>query len=465
MSDHKEMKEKLDNVGCGMCLAKWTQVTLQLQSGHNHSCHHPRTHKISEKEITRNPSALHNSRYKKLRRREMLTNKRPVECDYCWNVEDNSDKFSDRVFKSNESWSKPHFDEIVKLDWREDYNPRYVEVAFSNACNFKCSYCGPPYSSTWMNEIKNHGAYPTTDKFNSLDGLRAENKMPIPYKDENPYVEAFWKWWPDLYRDLHTFRITGGEPMLAKDTWKVLDYIIEEPNPNRNLNLAINSNLGLESKMVSKLIDKINKIEDENRVNEFIIFTSVDTWGEQAEYIRNGLEFNLFWDNMNMVLERCPRVNLTIMSTYNALSVPNYDKLITNVQDLKTKYGSPDRYWTSAVFLDSSYLRYPSHQTVQVLPEKFDKQILEQSELLQKNSILEDGKIVNYGYADIEIQKIKRIYDWKVAKWEGKEEQVNSQRYNFGKFFQEHDKRRGTDFCKTFPELEEFYKDCLKIKL
>ena len=56
--------------------------------------------------------------------------------------------------------------------------------------------------------------------------------------------------------------------------------------------------------MVSKLIDKINKIEDENRVNEFIIFTSVDTWGEQAADIRNGLEFNLFWDNMNMVLEK-----------------------------------------------------------------------------------------------------------------------------------------------------------------
>ena len=465
MSVHKEVKEKLDNVGCGMCLAKWTQVTLQLQSGHNHSCHHPPTHKISQKEIARNPSALHNSRYKKLRRREMLTGKRPKECDYCWNVEDNSSEFSDRVFKSAESWSKPHLEEIVELDWREDYNPRYVEVAFSNACNFKCSYCGPPYSSTWMNEIKQHGAYPTSDSFNSLDGLRAENKMPIPYKDENPYVEAFWRWWPDLYRDLHTFRITGGEPMLAKDTWKVLDYIIEEPNPNRNLNLAINSNLGLESKMVSKLIDKINKIEDENRVNEFIIFTSVDTWGEQAEYIRNGLEFNLFWDNMNMVLERCPRINLTIMSTYNALSVPNYDKLITNVQDLKTKYGSPDRYWSSAVFLDSSYLRFPTHQTVQVLPEKFDKKILEQSELLQKNSMLEEGKIVNYGYADIEIQKIKRIYDWKIAKWEGKEEQIKSQRYNFGKFFQEHDKRRGTDFCKTFPELAEFYEDCLKIKL
>ena len=38
-----ENKQKLDDIGPGMCLAKWTQVTLQLQTGHNHSCHHPRT--------------------------------------------------------------------------------------------------------------------------------------------------------------------------------------------------------------------------------------------------------------------------------------------------------------------------------------------------------------------------------------------------------------------------------------
>ena len=38
-------------------------------------------------------------------------------------------------------------------------------------------------------------------------------------------------------------------------------------------------------------------------------------------------------------------------------------------------------------------------------------------------------------------------------------------RYNFGKFFQEHDKRRGTNFCKTFPELADFYRQCLEIRL
>ena len=459
-----DTKKKLDEVGCGMCLAKWTQVTLQLQNGHNHSCHHPRTHKINLNEIKRNPSALHNTGYKKKRRREMLTGSRPKECDYCWNVEDNSDRFSDRVFKSAESWSLPHMEEITNSDWREDYNPKYVEVAFSNACNFKCSYCGPAYSSTWMEEINKHGGYPTTDKFNDNMWLERENKMPIPHRDYNPYVEAFWKWWPDLYRDLHTFRITGGEPLLSKDTWKVLDYVIEQENPNKELQLAINSNLGVPDELIDRFIEKIQKIEDEERVREFIVFTSVDTWGKQAEYIRTGLEFNRFWDNVNKILEKCPRVNLTIMSTYNALSVPNYEKLLYGLYDLKKQYGGSDRYWNSAIFLDSSYLRYPQHQTVQILPKKWDKEILKQAQVADFLGVPKfDHKYI--GYSDIEIQKIKRINDWKVTKWMDKEKHVKNYQYNFYRYVTEHDKRRGTNFIETFPELESFYNKCSRITL
>ena len=457
-------KKKLDDIGCGMCLAKWTQVTIQLQTGHTHSCHHPKTHKIPLEELKRNPSALHNTRYKKTRRHEMLTGKRPKECDYCWNVEDNSDRFSDRVFKSQESWSLPHYDEIKKSDWREDFNPRYVEVAFSNACNMKCSYCAPAYSTEWFQEIQQHGGYPTTDQFNDFKYNIAEDKMPIPVRDANPYKEAFWKWWPDLYQDLHTFRITGGEPLLAPDTFKVLDYIIDHPNPNKNLQFAVNSNLSGPKQLIDKFIEKIKRIEDEGRVREFIVFTSCESWGEQAEYIRHGMDFNYFWDNVNRILESSSRVNVTNMATYNALSVPNYHKLIKGMYDLKTKFGSPDRYWKSAVFLDSSYLRYPTHQTVQVLPNEWNQYILKHAQLVDYYGVpLFDHNYV--GYSDIEVQKIKRIYDWKIAKWDGKARQVKNHRYNFGKFFQEHDKRRGTDFCKVFPELADFYHKCLESSL
>ena len=459
-----ETKKQLDNVGCGMCLAKWTQVTMHLQLGHTHSCHHPATHKIPLRELERNPTALHNTRFKKMKRKEMLNGARPKECDYCWNVADNSDRFSDRVFKSQESWSKPHFDEIVKLDWRENFNPRYVEVAFSNACNFKCSYCAPAFSSKWQEEIERYGAYPTTDEFNSFKYNQLEDKMPIPHREHNPYVDAFWKWWPDLYQDLHTFRITGGEPLLSKDTWGVFDYILNHPNPNKKLNLAINSNLGGPKNIIDKFIDYIKRLEDEERVNEFIVFTSAESWGNHAEYIRHGLDFNYFWDNCNRILDASNRTILTFMSTYNALSVPRYDKLIKGIYELKEQYGNSDRYWNSAVFLDSSYLRYPTHQTVQVLPTEWDNKILEQSQLMDFMGVpLFDHRYV--GYSDIEIQKVKRIYDWKTSEWDGKEQQVKEHRYNFGKFFKEHDKRRGTDFRKTFPELEGFYNDCQRIKL
>ena len=457
-------KKKLDDIGCGMCLAKWTQVTIQLQTGHTHSCHHPKTHKIPLEELKRNPSALHNTIFKKKRRKEMLQGGRPKECDYCWNVEDNSDRFSDRVFKSQESWSLPHYDEIKKLDWREDFNPRYVEVAFSNACNQKCSYCAPAYSTEWFQEIEQHGGYPTTDHFNDFKYNKFEDKMPIPVRDVNPYKDAFWKWWPDLYQDLHTFRITGGEPLLANDTFKVLDYIIDHPNPNKNLQFAVNSNLSGPKQLIDKFIEKIKRIEDEERVREFIVFTSVESWGEQAEYIRHGMDFNYFWDNVNRILENSSKVNVTNMATYNALSVPNYHKLIKGMYDLKTKFGSADRYWKSAVFLDSSYLRYPNHQTVQVLPDEWNSYILKHAQLVDYYGVpLFDHNYV--GYSDIEIQKIKRIYDWRIADWKGKEQQVKEHRFNFGKFFKEHDKRRGTDFCKTFPELADFYHRCLEMRL
>ena len=463
----QNVKDKLDKVGCGFCLAKWTQVTIHLHNGLTHSCHHPTPHKIPLVEIRNNQSALHNTKYKKYKRKEMLEGKRPAECEYCWKVEDNSKSFSDRVFKSEEPWSQPFLKEISNLGWRENYNPKYVEVAFSNACNFKCSYCGPMFSSKWIEEIEKYGAYPTTDSFNGLEQIKAENKLPYKHSDENPYVDAFWEWWPDLYRDLHTFRITGGEPLLAKDTWKVLDYIIEHPTPNKNLHLAINSNLGVPDNLIDKFIEKINKLEEENRVSDFVIFTSVDGWGKQAEYGRHGLDFDKFWKNIDKILSKCPTVTIGIMCTYNAFSVLSFDKLIKGVYEYKKKYSSMNRAWNTAVSLDTSFLRYPSHQTVQILPKEFSENVNQSAELAKSLEEIyhtthnEFG--VTYGFSEIEITKIKRIYDWMLS--EQDENILKRNRFNFYKFVNEHDKRRGVNFLETFPEYIEFYDSCKNINL
>jgi hypothetical protein len=451
-------KNKLNEVGCGFCLAKWTQATLHLQVGQTHSCHHPVPHQVGLSELPLNPSSLHNSVIKKRQRKTMLEGGRPEECNYCWNIEDNSTSFSDRAIKSSEPWSIKHYDEIKDLHWREDFNPRYVEVAFSNQCNFKCSYCGPTYSSQWVQEIEQHGGYPTSTNFNNLDFLFGRRLNPLPYlhSEHNPYVEAFWKWWPELYKDLHTFRITGGEPLLNKDTWNVLDFILESQNPNRNLNLSVNTNLGAPDKLFNEFVVKIKRLIDENRVNELIVFTSADTWGPQAEYIRHGMVFNQWWDRINILLREIPQLTVIVMSTYNALSVPNYEQLIRNVYKLKEEYHSPDRYYGSSVMLDSSYLRWPKHQSIKILDDTWGRVIKRQTQVMDFYEQVRVG-LDGYGFTEVETNKMNRIFDW--FNVPENEDDLKLNRSDFKKFIDEHDKRRKTNFLKIFPELEDFYKN------
>jgi organic radical activating enzyme len=448
-----EVKKKLDGVGCGFCLAKWTQVTMHLGTGMTHSCHHPSPHKIPLNELKRNPSALHNTKHKKTRRKEMLEGKRPSECNYCWNVEDNSNSYSDRVFKSTEPWSINDFDKIKDSYWRDDFNPRYVEVSFGNTCNFACAYCGPQYSSKWVEEIEKHGGYPTEHNFNSIEDIKSRDQMPYKQTEHNPYIEAFWKWWPNLFPDLHTFRITGGEPLLLKDTFKVLEYIQKHHNQNSKISLAINTNLGVPDKLLEKFITIAKDLCENNKVRELIIFTSVEGTNKQAEYTRYGLEYDKFWSNIDKVLTELPKVTINIMATFNALSVFTYSDLIDRVFEYKKKYANGERYWISALQLDTSYLRWPTHLSVKILEEDHKDLILKSAEKALYYGIKEFTQD-NYGFSNVEIQKIKRTYDYATGNTDFNQEKY---RKEFVKFVDEYDKRRGTNFVETFPELKSMY--------
>lgn len=450
MSDYKKIKDKLDSVGCGFCLAKWTQVTIHLLNGTTHSCHHPIPHKIPLEEVLRNPKALHNTKFKKQKRREMLSGEKPEECNYCWNVENSSNSFSDRVFKSAEPWSIDQYNIIKDLDWREDYNPRYVEISFGNTCNLKCAYCSPPYSSKWVEEIKKFGPYTKNHDFNSLDFV--DNRIDTRYKltDDNPYRDAFWKWWPELYRDLHTFRITGGEPLLMDDTFKVLEYIQENWEQNPNLSLAINTNLSVPRPLIDKLITIAKDLTENNKVRELIIFTSVEASKEQAEYIRFGLDYDQLWVNIHDILEQLPKVVVNIMATFNALSIFSYGELIDKVFEYKKKFHNEQRYWGEALLLDTSYLRYPAFLSISVIEDEHKELILDAAKKALYYGRIENGP----GFSDTQIQKIKRTYDYAMN--------VDSKRNIYLKkqfitYVTEYDKRRGTDFKKTFPQLIDVY--------
>jgi organic radical activating enzyme len=466
LENMKVLKDELNEVGEGFCLAKWNQVSILLQTGQTHSCHHPRPHVVPLDELERNPSALHNTNFKKQQRKTMLKGGKPKECDYCWNVEDaNPDAFSDRIMKSGEAWAFPYFDKIKKSDPSENTNPTYVEVSFSNQCNMSCGYCDVKSSSNWQHEIKTQGHYPTSGMYNNTEWMERDGIVPIPHSKPNPYRDAFWKWWPDLYPTLHTFRITGGEPILSKDTFKVLDYIIDNPNLNPMLEMSVNTNLCAPQDMVEEFIDKVKYITEKDLVWNFALFTSIESWGKQAEYMRDGMDTERFWNNLDMFLTKCQKPEATIMATYNLTSVPTYHEVIKKVFELKKKHYNGKRYRHYAVILDTAYLRHPEFLQVRLLSTHWIDKIREDVKFMESLSEEKYTHIYGHGHGgfyDFEREKLRRVLDWVDApiddiKW------LMKMRRDFVLFIDEFDKRRGKNFLQTFPEMEDFYYSCKKL--
>jgi len=437
----RNFKQKLDHVSPSFCLAKWLQLTLHLQNGQTHSCHHPVTHTVPLDELKKNPSALHNTAFKKKQRSKMLAGQRPEECHYCWRVEDApGSPLSDRTLKSVQNWAAPYLQTVALSPADIDINPKYLEISFGHECQFKCSYCAPHISSAIMKEFKKYGRYPTGDDGYDLDWLEEEDLLPLP-EENNPYVVAFWQWWPELYPELEVFRITGGEPLINQNTFRVLEYILTNPHPK--LQLAINSNLGVPQVRLEQFVTQVSPILKNQCVKDFILFTSVDGFGKQAEYIRNGMSFNQFINNINFLFANIRDLKITIMTTFNALSLPSYKQFLQFFLKMRSLYGKTSK-GEEKLILDISYLHFPSYQSVQILPKSWAPKLQELSTFMSENLFLPQ-----------EIERMKRIESMFLVEVE--QSWLKQSRQRFVAFFREHDRRRGTDFMEAFPEFQDLF--------
>lgn len=434
---YKTCAEQAEQVSPVFCSAKWHMVTLHLAQGETHSCYHPWTHKIPVEEVLIDPGAIHNTKFKKEQRKLMLKGVRPKECQYCWTMEDMGN-ISDRFIRNAEPWAKNDLDIFKTYTGDENVYPRHVEVSFSTTCNLKCSYCNPTVSTKWLEEVEEFGGYATSTDFNNY----IKPGSPLPFirdKDLNPYIDAFWKWLPDAYPHMHVLRITGGEPLLSPHTYKLIDFI--NNNPNDKLEFIVNSNLCVPDKNISKLIDKAKDLVTNNKIKSFKVFASLDSVGSQAEYQRFGLNYDQFRKNVRRILDEVPHGLVSFTCTFNVFSVPNVKQFMEYMHELITDYGK-------RVHFDTPYLRYPPHQCIQILPNSYEQYLIDAQEYMESNN-----------FSQLTIEKIKRLRAYMTNKT-FTEEEINTYRKDFVIFVNEHDKRRGTNFFKCFPELVDFCNIC-----
>ena len=451
LTSAEDAKAKL---GVGLCLAKWKQVSLHLSTGLNNSCYHPPLHQIDADEVALNPSALHNTQHKKEQRKIMLKQERPSECSYCWTQEDLGN-LSDRHYRSGEPWAAVDFDKIKNSTGDEDdVIPSYVEVNFNHACNLSCSYCSPQFSSTWQSEVYKFGGYPTTPIHNDPSHFTGRNR-PIPAREDNPYVDAFWKWWPELYPTLEHFRMTGGEPLMDKNTYRVFDHVLANPSPKLHLNVT--SNFSVEDSLFEKYLDYVKQMtsNEPKYLEHFMQYVSLDAMFERAEYGRHGLNFERVWHNVNRFLTEVPnRSSLTFIITMNTLNVTGLHELINGIHGLRQLYSNTyQRVW-----FDTPILRQPAWQNVQILPEEYTDPLEEAWAFMCSKTEQHDN--LYKGFKDYEMHRLQRVIDYMQEGCKLDSEYVIMQRANFARFFKEHDARRGTDFLTTFPEMKEFWNIC-----
>lgn len=439
------VREELDKVSPSFCLAKWVQTTILLYNGETHSCHHTPRHKIDLESLKTNHKAIHNTPIKMYSRKEMLNGIQTPECGYCWNIENsNTENVSDRIYKSGSEWARPFFQDVLDSGEGENFNPSYFEVAFESTCNFSCMYCTPEVSTQLMADAERHGPYQLhTTTLHDVQWMKEVGKIPIRADEYNPYIEAFWKWWPELYSSLKVFRITGGEPLLSKHTWKVIDYIKE--NPNKNLQLAINTNLGIPDKLVDRLIEELKQIEDKVRVIK--IFTSAEAAGSHAEYMRYGMNYETFIGNMDKILTALPKVKIVLMTTVNALSAFSFKDFLEDIIVLRTKHVKDAAY--CSLGLSVNYLRWPYFQDIRILPDNVKQQA---KQAILDYAYAHKDKVKGCGEAMFyleEIDQLERLVKYMEQDLPNRDDLVQ----DFKMYYQQYDSRKGLNFKTTFPDI------------
>jgi MoaA/NifB/PqqE/SkfB family radical SAM enzyme len=228
-------------------------------------------------------------------RLKMLANSPGLRCYPCYDLEKEKKSFeiiSDRVFYLREL-------KAVDMNLYDDptaFQLHKVDVRWSNLCNFSCVYCGPEFSSQWVNEL----------------GIKIETPIDQKKKEFKDYIFKH----ADKLKHVY---LAGGEPLLMKENYEFLQ-LLQEKNPN--VNLRINTNL---SKIDTRIFDLICWFKNVHWI------VSVETIEEEYEYIRHGGKWIDFLDNLLLIKDTDHKISFNMLHF-----ILNYKSIFNCVDYLKS---------------------------------------------------------------------------------------------------------------------------------
>jgi organic radical activating enzyme len=397
------------------CQLKWSHSTVFLTQNRSSSCHRVQGNQIDES------FDFHNTPDKISDREKMLKGEWPGRgCEHCKDIED-AGGTSDRMLHLNfPGLGAPP--EVLDGDLTATkVAPRWLEIYFSNLCNLSCLYCGEHFSSSWESENK---------KFGHIDeamGREAPNtNYTQNYKDLN---SKMFDWLNENVHHLYNLMILGGEPFTQPQSDQLLDFLEARHNPN--LTLTFFSNLSVDHERMKKRFNRMQKLKDNGHLAEIHIFGSIDCWCPEIEYIRSGLDLELFEKNFEYLVNETD-VRLGVNAAWMSLSTFTMPDLIKKIN----KWSTHQRPVFFSL-MQAAGQRY-------VHPEIFGPKVLDWGYREAVELFETQGNNVKEGY--------KTYLEGILKKIENSEPDIEAQR-QFHKYLTVLDDRRNTDYRTLFPAV------------
>jgi len=267
------------------CTSKWGWSTIWLNMGTTSSCHRCDPFNIP----LDNFASFHNVPEKIKNRQDMLKGMWPGNgCEYCRDIEATGG-FSDRMHNNDIPGMAPL--ELKENPTEVYVTPTTLEIFAENTCNFKCTYCNSFLSSRIEQETKQFD--PTF--------FKKENRLKI--EERKKLLNDFFDWLEDNVDKLVRLHLLGGETFIQHELMnRTIDLL--ERKPGEGLQLCIFSNFNPPKKHFTNYIERIRYLWQQGNIGRFDLTASIDCWGPQAEYVRNGLDCNEFEENFAWAVEQ-----------------------------------------------------------------------------------------------------------------------------------------------------------------
>jgi len=212
-------------------------------------------------------------------------------CVHCYNIEASGKKSIRQI--SNEKYTN----ELNRVKTNKP-EPIYLDIRFSNICNFKCKTCWHGNSSAWFKEGSKQNA---------------SNERIIKAFTNN-FNEVI-----NLLDDVKEIYFAGGEPLIMEEHYQILEEL--EKRKLFDIELRYNTNF---SKLNFK--DK-NILEIWKKFKTVHISASIDAAFKLGEKIREGFNWEQFILNRKQMLYVCPEIYFEIAPTVSTLNIFNLPEL------------------------------------------------------------------------------------------------------------------------------------------